>query len=230
MSEKLLIRNNGYPFRESVSSEPVTRFVTKVEFGAREYLFPEGEETLVDADVAHYVEHLHGGHGLLIVHPEAEAAVAAEREDREARAAEALAAVPSIATAPGAVPPPLGERADGTAILRQDGPTFEQFVAAGYKPENYPPAGYEEKRSPGLEAYKAEKAEREWKAAAASTPSSVDQPPADTPPAEQPPTPPVEPVPTSPDPATSPEPTAPAAEPTAPAAPPAEPDPVPPTS
>jgi len=38
--------------------------------------------------------------------------------------------------------------------LRLDGPTIEGFVAAGYKPENYPPSGYAEKQSPGLTEFK----------------------------------------------------------------------------
>jgi hypothetical protein len=164
MSEKLLIRNNGFPFKESVSAEPVTRFVTRVEYAARTYEFPEGCDTPVDADVAHYVQSIHGGHGLNIVHPEAEAALAVEREEKERKAAEALAAAPSIATAAGAVPAPLGERADGTVILRQDGPTFEQYVAAGGLPETYPPEGYEAKDTEGRRAYEAERAEAEAKA------------------------------------------------------------------
>lgn len=35
---------------------------------------------------------------------------------------------------PPTVPPP--------ALLRTDGPTLEEYVAAGYPAENYPPAGY----------------------------------------------------------------------------------------
>lgn len=41
--------------------------------------------------------------------------------------------------------PPPPQWADGT--LRQDGPTLEEFVAAGYKAENYPPTGYAAKSS-----------------------------------------------------------------------------------
>lgn len=38
---------------------------------------------------------------------------------------------------------------------RTDGPTLEEFVAAGYKPENYPPSGYAERPSAGLDEYRA---------------------------------------------------------------------------
>lgn len=37
-------------------------------------------------------------------------------------------------------------------------PTFEEYVAAGYLPENYPPAGYEEVPSDGLTAYREQQA------------------------------------------------------------------------
>lgn len=39
--------------------------------------------------------------------------------------------------------------------LRQDGPTIEAYVAAGYLPGNYPPAGYAEMPSQGLEVFRA---------------------------------------------------------------------------
>jgi hypothetical protein len=39
--------------------------------------------------------------------------------------------------------------------IKASGPTFEQFVAAGYKPEDYPPDGYDEIPSPGLEEFRA---------------------------------------------------------------------------
>ena len=38
--------------------------------------------------------------------------------------------------------------------LKTDGPTLEEFVKAGYKAEDYPPAGYAEKPSHGLAAYR----------------------------------------------------------------------------
>lgn len=41
--------------------------------------------------------------------------------------------------------------------LREDGPTLEEWVKAGYRPEGYPPVGYAELPSPALEAYKATK-------------------------------------------------------------------------
>jgi hypothetical protein len=56
--------------------------------------------------------------------------------------------------------------------LRQDGPTLEKWVEAGYKPENYPPVGYAELDSPALTEYKAKVA-----AASQSTPHSVNDKP-----------------------------------------------------
>jgi hypothetical protein len=38
--------------------------------------------------------------------------------------------------------------------LRADGPTLEEYVLAGYKAENYPPEGYAEKPSPGLDHFR----------------------------------------------------------------------------
>lgn len=40
-------------------------------------------------------------------------------------------------------------------VLSQDGPTIEQYVAAGYLAENYPPQGFAEKESEALTFYKA---------------------------------------------------------------------------
>ena len=57
--------------------------------------------------------------------------------------------------------------------LRLDGPTLEEYVAAGYKPETYPPQGYGEKPSPGLEAWRASvRVEGEGQTPAESDPSS----------------------------------------------------------
>ena len=39
------------------------------------------------------------------------------------------------------------------------GPTFEEWTAAGYAPESYPPKGYPEKPSAGLTAYRAKPTE-----------------------------------------------------------------------
>jgi hypothetical protein len=38
--------------------------------------------------------------------------------------------------------------------LRQDGPTLEEWMKAGYEPQHYPPVGYAEKPSEGLDAFK----------------------------------------------------------------------------
>jgi len=43
--------------------------------------------------------------------------------------------------------------------LRTDGPTLEEYVEAGYLAENYPPQGWAEKPSPGLDAYRASQLE-----------------------------------------------------------------------
>ena len=49
--------------------------------------------------------------------------------------------------------PPL----DGNG-LRLDGPTLEEWTAAGYKPEGYPPVDYAEKPSPALTKFREEQA------------------------------------------------------------------------
>lgn len=41
--------------------------------------------------------------------------------------------------------------------LREDGPTMEQWVKAGYRPDDYPPVGYAELPSDMLTLYKAMK-------------------------------------------------------------------------
>lgn len=41
--------------------------------------------------------------------------------------------------------------------LRTDGPTIEEWVKAGYPADNYPPRGYAEKPSQGLNEHKAQK-------------------------------------------------------------------------
>lgn len=50
-------------------------------------------------------------------------------------------------------PPTTPETAE--KALRDDGPTIEMFIAAGYHADDYPPRGYAEKPSPGLTRYKA---------------------------------------------------------------------------
>jgi hypothetical protein len=49
--------------------------------------------------------------------------------------------------------------------LRTDGPTVEQWVAAGYRREHYPPEGYAEVDSPGLQALRSERRAAEKAAA-----------------------------------------------------------------
>lgn len=55
--------------------------------------------------------------------------------------------------------------ADGNR-LRGDGPTLEEFVAAGKDPAAYPPRGYAVRPSPGLDAHRARVSSREAAAAA----------------------------------------------------------------
>src|SRR5262249_43609290 len=59
--------------------------------------------------------------------------------------------------APGHVPPgqfvPPAE--PPAPALSQDGPTIEEYIAAGYPADKYPPDGYAEKPSPGLTRHKA---------------------------------------------------------------------------
>lgn len=50
--------------------------------------------------------------------------------------------------------PPAAKASDAPPKLRDDGPTLEEFVNAGYKARRYPPNGYAEKPSSGLDAYK----------------------------------------------------------------------------
>ncbi len=52
---------------------------------------------------------------------------------------------------------PVEPEADNSPEKFRDlvGPTIEEWVAAGYLPENYPPNGYAEVASAGLEKFKA---------------------------------------------------------------------------
>lgn len=73
----------------------------------------------------------------------------------------------------------------GDVALRADGPTFEEYVAAGYKPENYPPEGYAAVRSPGFEEYQAmRESEAAQEEAAQDAPSGPVDEPAPAPPPE----------------------------------------------
>lgn len=56
--------------------------------------------------------------------------------------------------------------------LKSGGPTLEEYIAAGYQPDTYPPSGYAEVPSPGLDAYRAAQSEAK----------GVPEPPSDTPP------------------------------------------------
>lgn len=79
---------------------------------------------------------------------------------------------PGTENLPPGLPGPVGAlpQPDATAVssdegtvnqavtLRVDGPTFEAYVAAGYLPATYPPQGYAEVPSAGLDAYRADQA------------------------------------------------------------------------
>lgn len=43
---------------------------------------------------------------------------------------------------------------EGPEPLRTDGPTIEEWVAKGYRAEHYPPEGWAEVPSPGLDRYR----------------------------------------------------------------------------
>jgi len=62
--------------------------------------------------------------------------------------------------------------------LREDGPTLEEFIAAGYKAEAYPPKGYAPVPSPGLTTYRLNQANQVAQGKPPVTP------PPTTPPAE----------------------------------------------
>ena len=64
-----------------------------------------------------------------------------------------------------------GEQQPLIQNLRQDGPTLEKWLEAGYKAEEYPPVGYAELDSPALTEYKAKVA------ASKTTPHSVNDKP-----------------------------------------------------
>lgn len=58
-----------------------------------------------------------------------------------------------VASLPEGVVKVLSWRTDGP---RKDGPTLEEYVEAGYDPADYPPQGFAEVPSAGLDAYRAE--------------------------------------------------------------------------
>lgn len=51
-----------------------------------------------------------------------------------------------------------GDEEEAAGKLRSDGPTLEEYVAAGYKAEGYPPEKYAPKDSPAYDALQKEKA------------------------------------------------------------------------
>jgi len=59
----LVIRNVGYD-----AGERRRRYVINVELGGDHYHFPEESDTELPEDVALNIQHLHGGHGLIVVH------------------------------------------------------------------------------------------------------------------------------------------------------------------
>lgn len=69
---------------------------------------------------------------------------------------DSLPAAPVTAAAP---PPPIAMDAE---TVRTDGPTLEEYVGSGRKPEDYPPEGYAERDSPGLRKLRARQAHDTW--------------------------------------------------------------------
>lgn len=70
----------------------------------------------------------------------------------------------------------------GTAVradvppAMSNGPTLEEYVAAGYLAENYPPEGYAIRESPGLDAYRAaQEPAAAVEAASADTPAPPEE-------------------------------------------------------
>lgn len=89
--------------------------------------------------------------------------IALRQQDDITRAALAAAdpgSAPVARMANGTAPP--SEDESGTPAIttarvlgqRKDGPTFEDYLKAGYKPESYPPDEYAEVSSPGLTEYR----------------------------------------------------------------------------
>jgi hypothetical protein len=78
--------------------------------------------------------------------------------DRAAADNAALGETLSPITIHGEVPPGQFVQSENTAPesapLREDGPTIEEWIAASYQPEHYPPSGYAETPSPGLSRWK----------------------------------------------------------------------------
>jgi hypothetical protein len=57
--------------------------------------------------------------------------------------------------------------AEAPPPLRTDGPTLEEYVSAGNEPASYPPAGYTERESEGLTAFREQQKADELEAAKA---------------------------------------------------------------
>jgi hypothetical protein len=57
--------------------------------------------------------------------------------------------------------------------VQADGPTFEEFVEAGYPAAEYPPVGYAEKASPGLQQYRERQSWAATHVAAASAKEAI---------------------------------------------------------
>lgn len=67
---KKIIRNIGYV--HPLKTEDTREYVTRVDYAARSYQFPAGQEVAVEADVADYISSQYAGKGLVIVDRKAE--------------------------------------------------------------------------------------------------------------------------------------------------------------
>lgn len=84
-------------------------------------------------------------------------ALAAEPAAASVRSAQPAAVAKSAKAADSPSAPADGPNEDVEPVaLREDGPTVEEFVTSGYPAHAYPPLGYAEKSSPGLDALLAE--------------------------------------------------------------------------
>jgi hypothetical protein len=100
MSASKIIRNSG-------GDKTIT-------YGGRDWAFPgNGDTTMVPGDVADHVEQFHSRDGLLIVHPEVEAAERERRATIEAQAAEARAKEEALVAE-------LGQRCEGPPVDEDD--------------------------------------------------------------------------------------------------------------
>jgi len=132
---KKTIRNDGY--LPEMDKPDARTFRTRVDYAARTYEFPAGEETLVEADVADYVSSIHAGQGLVISDHAPEGPAPKTAEEYEAEIAALKAKVSSEAPAPsptGSIPEPT-EPIAGTEGIRLARDAAAKKTAAATKKE-----------------------------------------------------------------------------------------------